>query len=601
MDTPDLKEFKAGEQLLRQGEIGRSAYWIVSGKVKVSTQKEDQPDCESSSENVSDEREDTQNEVILAELDEGQYFGEMAVLAGRPRSANVYAITDVVVRELDRDTLLNQLDSNPEVRLKILSRLSDTIRLTNERLLDGNLETQPQACSVLQRLKQTLQSASKTQQVIASYQSDATEMEHAPVPQAVWFSILALIACLGSFLLWGYLAKVDQVITGQGKVVPTVANVMVRAAEGSLIRQVKVEQGDAVEKGDLLAVLDPTMNLADITSTQRELKSISARIIRLTFELAKQQSETLPARSEDDIIYAIESDLYASRLQEYRSQLQIFDQQIKNLQAQNKATRHELSLARKQKKIAKDLEGAYKTLLDKNVGSRVQYLSTRSRGLSLDLNISKLRSNQTNIEADLALKQTEREAYINNRHATIGKELAEARTRQQLLQEQLKKFQWRQNHIRIIAPIAGTVLDLAPGIATGSMIKSGDLLLTLAPSGVPLEVQIDIPAKDISKVKLEDTVSVKLEAYTFQSYGDLAATVRFISADAASQTLFGQKEVVYPARLTLTRTTLLRPPAQFKLIPGMNVTADIKVSERRLITYFIYPIMRWLDESFREP
>jgi HlyD family secretion protein len=85
-----------------------------------------------------------------------------------------------------------------------------------------------------------------------------------------------------------------------------------------------------------------------------------------------------------------------------------------------------------------------------------------------------------------------------------------------------------------------------------------------------------------------------------KKHGDLVGRIDFISEDTFAETLLGQPLPVYRARVHIEEDQLVDLPPDFRLIPGMNVTGDIRTGERQIITYFIYPILRWVQRSLRE-
>jgi HlyD family secretion protein len=151
------------------------------------------------------------------------------------------------------------------------------------------------------------------------------------------------------------------------------------------------------------------------------------------------------------------------------------------------------------------------------------------------------------------------------------------------------------------------------------MNQPGQPLLKLIPIDVPLEAEIEIFGKDIARIR-EATeeqirsggqnlpqgseVRVKLVSFPFQKHGTLRGVVRKISEDS-----FEKEEAKGIASLTTykVRVQLLEPieldnvTDNFRLMPGMATTGEIKVGTRRVIDYFLYPLIRYLDESIREP
>jgi uncharacterized membrane protein len=103
-------------RLFRQGDKGDAMYLIESGRVRISI------------------RDEEDQEVILAELAQGDFFGEMSIIDGRQRSADAKVIEDARFAILSREAFLSFVRTNPDVALEMLSALTDRLRRTDELL-----------------------------------------------------------------------------------------------------------------------------------------------------------------------------------------------------------------------------------------------------------------------------------------------------------------------------------------------------------------------------------------------------------------------------------------------------------------------------------
>lgn len=110
------KRVPQNTRLFRQGEKGDAMYLIESGRVRISI------------------RDDDEQEVILAELAQGDFFGEMSLIDGRQRSADAKVIEDAQLAILSRNAFLSFVRNNPDVALEMLSALTDRLRRTDELL-----------------------------------------------------------------------------------------------------------------------------------------------------------------------------------------------------------------------------------------------------------------------------------------------------------------------------------------------------------------------------------------------------------------------------------------------------------------------------------
>ena len=174
---------------------------------------------------------------------------------------------------------------------------------------------------------------------------------------------------------------------------------------------------------------------------------------------------------------------------------------------------------------------------------------------------------------------------------------------QDTLKEQLQKAGKRQQMVVLTAPSDAVVLEIAK-LSPGSVVKGAEPLFTLVPIGEDLEVEVQIESNDVGYVKRGDTVHIKLDAYPFQLHGMLAGELRDISEDAFRRDSSAGNHgtsAYYLGRIRLTDTHLDRMPKEARLLPGMTVSAEIAVGRRTVMSYLIWPLVKAMNESIREP
>ena len=133
----------------------------------------------------------------------------------------------------------------------------------------------------------------------------------------------------------------------------------------------------------------------------------------------------------------------------------------------------------------------------------------------------------------------------------------------------------------------------------GGVVTAAQPLLVIVPTESGFEVEAKVLNKDIGFVAPHQPVSVKVTAFPFTSYGALPGTIEWVAGDAVLDQDLGP---VYPVRVSLTGHEL---PNRVngrtgRITPGMTVSADVKVGSRRVIEYFLGPILRYRDQSLRE-
>jgi hemolysin D len=167
--------------------------------------------------------------------------------------------------------------------------------------------------------------------------------------------------------------------------------------------------------------------------------------------------------------------------------------------------------------------------------------------------------------------------------------------------EQLAKAARHQDLVRLEAPEDAVVLTLAK-LSVGSVLKEGDPFITLAPLRSPVEAEVRIAARDVGFVRPGDSAILKLDAFNFVEHGTAAGSVSWISEGAFTQDDNGSPvDPYYKARIALTKVELKDVPDSFRLVPGMTLTADIKVGTRSVLMYILRGVIRGIDEAMREP
>jgi hemolysin D len=195
-------------------------------------------------------------------------------------------------------------------------------------------------------------------------------------------------------------------------------------------------------------------------------------------------------------------------------------------------------------------------------------------------------------------------------------ELVGAETKVASLVQEVAKAHNRKQLQHLTAPIDGVVQQLAVH-TLGGVVTPAQQLLVIVPKVGPLEVEAWVENKDIGFVHVGQQAEIKVAAFPFTRYGTIPAQVRTLSHDAVSPEKDGtvpaqvrtlspdvvQPEnsgLVYAARMSLERTAIQVEGTPVALSPGMAVTVEIKTGKRRLLEYFLSPVLQAGQESIRE-
>jgi hemolysin D len=438
---------------------------------------------------------------------------------------------------------------------------------------------------------------------VRQFQSEADGIREAPEPLAARATVFVLAGMLLTTLLIMTETKIDRVVTSMGgKIVPSKGISVFQALDPSLIKTIDVREGDQVKAGQLLATLDPTFAAADVTHLRRQVAGLEALVIRAEAQLAGR-IPVYEDRSDPNFAEyaALQKALYKTMIAQYTAQVNSFDGKIKLAQATIQKLQANLARYGQREEIARQVELMRTTLAEHGTGSQLNMLTSQDSRLEMLRQVENDRNGIVEAQQTMGSAWADRQAYIQQWSSQISQELVKARNELDTARSQLEKALKHHDLVRLIAPEPSMVLTMAK-LSVGSVLKEGDALFTLMPLNTPVEAEIRIASRDIGFVRPGDHCVIKVEAFNFAEHGMAEGTLRWIS-DGAFTTDDDNRPIdaYYRGRCDIETTQLINMPANFRLIPGMTLTADLKVGRRSVAMYLLGGILRGFSESMREP
>jgi HlyD family secretion protein len=379
-------------------------------------------------------------------------------------------------------------------------------------------------------------------------------------------------------------------------------NVVVQPLETSVVREIHVKTGDLVRRGQSLATLDPTFSQADVNQLRTRVIALDATINRLKAELDGQNFVAADSKNLDEVLQV---KLFLQRKAHYETSLRNYDAQIASAQANLKTSQDEEVMLRQRLETLRSIETMRGTLMDKEVGSKLNFLLSRDARLDVDGSLSRLRGNQVDYAHRIEKVRAEQQVFIEDFRRTAYQELVDTLAKKNSAAEDLKKAELRRQLIVLTAPVDAVVLGIASR-TVGSVVREAETLFVLVPQDVQLQAEVNVDGKDIGQIAVGQSVRLKFDAFPFQKHGTGSGTVRIVSRDSfvpdpKAEVTQRMSAPYYRILIDVTDSRLRAQPAQFQMTPGMAVTAEMKVGHRTVISYFLYPLLRGLDESIREP
>lgn len=443
-----------------------------------------------------------------------------------------------------------------------------------------------------------------------------------PVGRAIGLTII-LVAIIA--IVWSIFGQVDIVATASGRIVPAGKTKIVQPADTGIVTAIRVADGDQVKAGDVLIELNSNQVSADRDRFVRDLLQANLNLARLRGLAAtlpgtpgegkKPNLVDPPQDASKEDLTLTQAAMRAQAANE-NAKLADLDQQIEAKQAEAaeaaaNATKLQASLP-----MLADQEQLLRTMRDQKIGSKLDWYQVNQQLIEQKHEIGVLAHRKEAAEAAQRALREQRAAAATQYQMEILAELDKVRAQASELDAELAKSQQRVSQNVLLAPIDGTVQQLA--IHTiGGVVTPAESLMAIVPHDDSLVVEAAVQNRDVGFISEGQTVRVKVEAFNFTLYGLINGKVLSVTRDAVQQSndsknkgngqnegdpaaTEGQSGPVYMARIALEQDWMMTENGKVELTPGMAVTAEIQTGERRLISYLLSPLVRHVSESMRE-
>lgn len=426
----------------------------------------------------------------------------------------------------------------------------------------------------------------------------------------VLWTLLGLVAVL---IGWAAIGEIDVVATAPGKVIPEGRVKVLQAADSAIVRAIHVREGQIVREGDLLVELDPTINAAEHKTISEKLILAQLELERLKAELgSREPSLDIPGALPD--LVALQHALLASQRASHAARV-----------AQARSERqHRVMLEDAARATLRKLEETSATAREReeraraHVGQVVAHFDYLQLKDSLSNHLSELVKQRSALQAAheerLAAEQRLRLIEAEHRSNLITQISEKSALIAALNGEKAKAIQLlAQKELR--APTDGQVQSLAI-TTTGGVVTSAQVIASIVPSDTLLVVEAVLSNADIGYVHLGQRVEIKVDTYPFQKYGTLSGSVAWISPDAESRSpasvdptetqgqsntvsVPGKSGLMYRVRIKPDQPGIVVKDSLRPIAVGMTVQADIVTDSRRVIDFFLAPIVKYWDEGMK--
>lgn len=369
------------------------------------------------------------------------------------------------------------------------------------------------------------------------------------------FSVIILFFIfLVVFVIWAYFSKLEEVTRGQGSVIPSSREQIVQSLDPGIIKEMRVKEGDIVEKNQVLLVLDDTRSSAVLRESEAKVLNLQAIVVRL-----KAEAHGEPLNFPENIPEEVK------------------EREIAVYKAQNRALTDTINALQESKR-----------LLEREISITTPMVN---KGVMSEIDLLRLKRQASELGQQIIDRKNKYESDANNELVKIESELAQARENIIMRADLVER-----SHVR--APMRGIVKNIRIN-TIGGVVQAGQDILEIVPLDDKLIVQAYIRPRDVAFIRVGQDALVKIGAYDYSIYGGLTGKVTLISPDTLqderrpSELKLNADQAYYRILVETNENALKDKQGQnLPITPGMTTEVDIRTGEKTVFQYLIKPITR---------
>lgn len=411
----------------------------------------------------------------------------------------------------------------------------------------------------------------------------------------------ACLALFAAFIIWAWLAELEEVTRGEGKVIPSSRTQIVQSLEGGIVKAINAREGDSVAKGQILLTIDDTGFSSDLGELKAKELSLRAQIARLRTEAGKTLADAIQF---DEKLRTTAPEVISNEVNLFQIRSSALDNQINVLKDRLIQRRQELAeLHESRKRFQDGLDIAQREFELKEPLARRGIVS-KTDVLKLERELSDIRGQLATtkqsiprVEASISeaerLIDEQRLSFRQTAQSELNIKLAELA----IVEESLTGARDKVVRADMRSPVEGVINKLHVN-TLGGVVRAGEPLVEITPLEDALYVEVRVQPKDIAFISPNQKALVKISAYDFTIYGGLDGQVEIISSDSTTDP--ESQESFYTVIVKTKESVLHKGDTSLPIIPGMVAQVDIITGKKSVLDYLLKPIVKARREALRE-
>jgi HlyD family type I secretion membrane fusion protein len=446
-------------------------------------------------------------------------------------------------------------------------------------------------------------------QTLTTYDAKAlAKLEDKPPPSDSAFGsiaagLLILLIFFGGFGTWAATAPLNGAVVGNGVVKVESNRKSVQHLDGGIVKQLRVKEGDKVEVGDILIVLDDSQARAEFEVLSQQYAVLRATEERLRAELTRAPQLVMPndlqSRRDDPSVQSIWNGQivqFESRLAALEGQRSIIREKVAQLHSQIEGAQAQIKAYTAQLQSVSDERESIKPLVDRGLIARPRVLQLERTGSGLEGQIGETTSGIAKARQAIA-EMTQQEVQLDHERMTeVTRDLRDTQARIVEVIPKLMNATAVLGRMEIRSPYAGQVVGLSI-FSVGGVINRGEKIMDVVPERDSLIVEAQVAVEDISDLHPKMRADVHLTSYKQRINPVIKGEVIQVSADRLTDNRTGNP--YYTALVRLNADDLAAAP-NIQLYPGMPATVMVPTVERTALDYILGPLVQSFNRAFRQ-
>ena len=430
-----------------------------------------------------------------------------------------------------------------------------------------------------------------------AFHPSVIELEETPASPAGRLTLWVIVLLFASGVTWASIGRMDIVAVATGKVVPNGQIKKIQAIDSARVEVINVQEGQRVKKDQVLLVLDDDSLMAEKNEilAKKDFLEIDLQRTRSQLQLFEISQNKTAHQRQSALLKGLDH-IAAARWQEYLDALNVLRSSMDKLAYEKNALNAQLDKYKELLPILNQKTENLHTLKQKQLVAEQMYLEQKQQLIETQQDYKSSLSRLDELSAEINEMEHQYAQYQSEFKRVLLEKEDEIIQSLLTLQQQLARTENRIEGFHLQSPVDGVVQQLTTH-TIGGVVTAGETVMMIVPDDAELEIEAFFENKDIGFVKIGQQVEIKIDAFPFTKYGLVEGVISHLSEDAIVDEKRG---LIFKAVISIDKESMESISKPVFISPGMTVAVEAKTGSRRLIEYFLSPLMRYQHESIRE-